>query len=207
MPYEDNFDDDSVTGDPFGARPLARIDPANEAAHLLIENALQDGGADLAPAGADGAVVLIHVPTPEWVDPVCRAWLKNVQNGEVSGNGYQRSYGCYSARAAWVAREADTRSSIDVASEISVKAVAAGHHSVTFTSNLQWAPSDVRICAHHVLRLAALNGAAIVKFTERRCGDAPTTIPSDWTHVRNRTGGCRSLVLLHFARENSRAIH
>ena len=149
-------------------------DPAVLAASLLIGRAFGARRLDGLPAGRNGVVTVMVVPSVDWVDPVARAWREGVRPGQRYLNGLHGTdwYG-----GTWVCFEADEQdagSGRNRSAETFANSIAKGLHCFGVTPDLDWLPRDMVAAADHTATLPLLSAADVRSLARRLCGGRPT---------------------------------
>ena len=161
-------------GSQIDAEPVrTSADPARAAIRLMLARALDGAGVDLQDAARDGALVVILVPEPAWVEPALKEWKWWARRGQrCQQGGHQHSLAPHDW-VAWSPMDAPSDVRLHSHAEGVAVAVAAGQHCVGFSATLDWLPADLVQAADHTLTLPGLTGADVADVARELCGGVP----------------------------------
>ena len=164
---------------PEAALAAAPEDPVRLVVCVLIKRALEAAGTTLEIAGRDGCIVLVVVPSLEWVEVVRDEWKALARDGESFRDGMHDGRWTQGRWTVWAPSEAPFARSLSSADAAFARAVATGHHCVGFAFDLAWLPQDLVKSADHRVTLPPLGGKDIGNVVAELGGGAATAAMSD----------------------------
>ena len=168
------FDGTDFVSEPPENEP--RKDPAQVVAEIMLAAMLSRSRPTLDDARAPGAVICVVVPGADWLDPVRRAWRR-----EISGEKLTRKADAYSSFLSpiaktytFVAAEEPRKSERDRHNDFFAGAVGHGHSAVGFAPDAAWLPPDLVAAMDHEIVLGSPSPAMVSEAARRLTGHHST---------------------------------
>ena len=144
-PDEFSADIEAAVSDPEPRETEPRRDPAQVIAEVMLTSILSRPSPNLEDVRAPGAVICVMVPGSDWLDPVRRAWRRDISGQTLT---YKASgYADFSSRVVrtytFCPDREPSKADRDRHNELFAGLVGHGHSAVGFAADAAWLPPDL----------------------------------------------------------------
>ncbi len=161
---------------PEGPELQPRRDPAEVLAEVMLAAILSKPGLSLKHVRAPGAVIVVVVSGVEWLDPVRRAWRKDISGYEWThkATGYSRLYGVTAKTYTFAPDQEPRNSEKNRQNELFAGVIGHGHSAVGFAPDSAWLPSDLVAAMDYEIVVGAPSPDVMSQVVHRLTGSCGT---------------------------------
>ena len=172
--YDTELDDETSAPEPGR-------DPAEVLAEVMLAATLSQPRLNLSHARAAGAVICVVVPDAEWLDPVMRAWRRNVSGEHLThkASGYQDFRSLFVRSYVFTAFEAPRMTDRDQDNPFFAEVLGHGHGAVGFSPDLAWLPRDLVAAMDYEVVLGKPKSCMLSDAVDRLMGSRATFVLTD----------------------------